>query len=215
MARDYYKTLFVGRSGTGKTYSFRNMDTNSTGFVNVENKPLPFKNNFKHHARPQTTAQVKEALGAFATNPEITCIVIDSFSAYVDILLSEARTTKRGFDIWSFYAEEIGKFLNAIKKIDKEIFITAHYEWLQGEEGVKEKRIKVKGREWEGLVEKEFTIVLYTDNKVDDKGVPKYFFNLFQENASTKCPPDIFGANVGTIPNDAKVVLDKILEFVK
>jgi len=70
-------------------------------------------------------------------------------------------------------------------------------------------------KEWEGLIEKEFTIVLYADNKVDDKGKPNYYFNLFQENSSTKCPPDIFGAEVLVIPNDSNYVLDKILEFVK
>ena len=45
--RDYYKVLLVSQSGKGKTYSFRNMNPDTTGFVNVENKPLPFKNNFK------------------------------------------------------------------------------------------------------------------------------------------------------------------------
>ena len=215
MARDFYKTLFVGRSGTGKTYSFRNMDPETTGFINVEDKPLPFKNRFKYQIRPQNVAQVKEALKVLAEKPEIKVIVLDSFSAFVDLLLAEARATKRGFDIWSFYAEEIGKFLTAIKKVQKEVFITAHYEWLQGEEGVKEKRIKVKGKEWEGLVEKEFTIVLYSDTKVDDKGKPNYFFSVFQENSSAKCPPDIFGEGVTAIQNDAAFVLSKIEDFVK
>jgi len=213
--RDFYKVLLVGRSGMGKTYSFRNMNPDNTGFINIENKPLPYKNTYKYHARPTTLNEIKSVIAEYAANPEITTIVFDSFSAYVDILLSESRATKKGFDIWSFYAEEIGKLLNVIKKIDKEVFMTAHYEWLQGEEGVKEKRIKVKGKEWEGLIEKEFTIVLYADNKVDDKGKPQYYFNLFQENSSTKCPPDIFGADIITIPNDTNYVLNKILEFVK
>ena len=165
----------------GKTYSFRSMDRDTTGFVNVENKPLPFKGAFKYHARPNNITETKKALAEFAQNEEIKTIVIDSFSAYVDMLLLEARATKKGFDIWSFYAEEIGKFLNAIKRTNKEIFMTAHYEWLQGEEGVKERRIKVKGKEWEGLVEKEFTIVLYADAKIDEKGIPNYFFYTFQE----------------------------------
>ena len=215
MTRDYYKVLYVGRSGMGKTYSFRNMNPLTTGFVNIENKPLPFKNTFKYHSRPSTLPEIKSTLSEYSKNPEITSIVIDSFSAFVDILLSECRATKKGFDVWSTYAEEIGKFLNFIKKIEKEVFMTAHYEWLQGEEGVKEKRIKVKGKEWEGLIEKEFTIVMYSDNNVDDKGKPHYYFNLFQENSSTKCPPDIFGEDVLVIDNDSNYVLSKILEFVK
>lgn len=215
MERDYYKVLIAGRSGTGKTYSFRNMDIKTTGFINIENKPLPYKNLYKYHSRPTTLQQIKDALHACATTPDIEVIIIDSFSAFVDILLAEARASKRGFDIWSFYAEEVGKFLSSIKKINKELFITAHYEWLQGEEGVKEKRVKVKGKEWEGLIEKEFTLVVYTDVKVNDKGMPEYNFSLFQENSSTKCPPGIFGEGVVTIPNDVKFMYNKIIEFAK
>ena len=215
MNRDFYKVLYVGRSGMGKTYGFRNMNPLTTGFINIENKPLPFKNTFKYHARPTTLESIRQVFAEYSKNPEITCIVIDSFSAFVDILLSECRATKKGFDIWSTYADEIGKFLSAIKRVEKEIFVTAHYEWLQGEEGVKERRIKVKGKEWEGLIEKEFTIVLYVDSKLNDKGRPEYYYSTFIENASTKCPPDILGKDVITLDNDSNFVLNKILEFVK
>ena len=44
---------------------------------------------------------------------------------------------------------------------------------------------------------------------------PHYYFNTFQENSSTKCPPDIFGEDVLVIDNDSNYVLNKILEFVK
>ena len=212
---DYFKILLVGRSGLGKTYSFRNMDRETTGFVNIENKPLPFKGGFKYHSRPNTMLEAKKALSEYAVNPEIKTIVIDSFSAYIDMLLLEARSTKKGFDVWNFYADEIGKFLNSIKRVEKEIFLTAHYEWLQGEEGVKEMRVKVKGKEWESWVEKEFTIVLYADSYLTDKGIPEYNFYTFKENSSTKCPPSIFGHDVYKIDNDSKFVSDKIAEFTK
>lgn len=144
MNRDYYKLLLVGPSGKGKTMSFRNMNPNTTGFINVEDKPLPFKNKFKYHNRPKTIADTKKALKEYADNKEINCICIDSLSAYMDMLLAECRATKKGFDIWSAYNEEIGKFLNFLKSIQKEVFITAHYEIL-GIEGNQEKRVKVKG----------------------------------------------------------------------
>lgn len=211
--RDFYKVLIVGRSGIGKTYSFRNMNPETTGFINIENKPIPYKNTYKYHARPTTLNDIKAVLKACDENPEIKTIVIDSFSAFVDILLAEARSTKKGYDIWNFYNEEIGKLFNTVKRINKEVFITAHYEWLQGDEGVKEKRIKVKGKEWEGVCEKEFSVVLYADAKVDEKGKPNYYFDLFQENSSTKCPPDIFGADVMKIPNDCNLVLEQIIKF--
>lgn len=65
------------------------------------------------------------------------------------------------------------------------------------------------------ICEKEFTIVMYGDKKFNDKGIPDYTYSLVGEGTSAKCPPDIFGAEVQSIPNDNKLILDKILEFVK
>ena len=149
MERDYYKALLIGASGSGKTYSFRNMDPETTGFINVEDKPLPFKNKFKYHKRATTLKEVAETLKSYSENPEIKVIVFDSFSAYIDLLLAYCRDSFKNFDIWNNYNEEVGKLLRFIKAIKKEVFMTAHYEIL-GIEGAQEKRVKIKGKEWEG-----------------------------------------------------------------
>lgn len=216
MSRDFYKILLVSQSGKGKTYSFRNMNPKTTGFVNAENKPLPFKNQFEHHERPTNTAETKQALKKLGDDPNIECIVLDSLSAYLDMLLLESRATKKGFDIWNNYNEEVGKLFNFIKSINKEVFITAHYEWIQDENGAKERCIKTKGKEWSGILEKEFTIVLYADREIDKTSKKvNAWFDMALENSSSKCPPDIFGEDVFKIPNDSNFVLEKILEFVK
>lgn len=216
MTRDYYKILLISQSGKGKTYSFRNMNPETTGFINIENKPLPFKNAFKYHSRPNNVTETKTALGLYAKNPEITCIVFDSFSAYLDMLITECRATKKGFDIWNLYNEEIGKIFDFIKKIEKEVFVVAHYEWIQDEGGARERRAKTKGKEWEGNLETQFTIVLYADRNINQttKKVDAWF-DLALENSSSKCPPAIFGDDIFKIPNDSNFVLEKIIEFVK
>lgn len=150
MKRDYYKVLLVSQSGKGKTYSFRNMNRETTGFINVEFKPLPFKGGFKFHGKPQNTNSVFAALNAYANEEAIDSIVIDSLSAVLDIFLAEAKATKRGFDIWNHYNELVAKFLNEVKKVEKEVFLTAHYEWVQDEGGAKERRVKTQGKQWEG-----------------------------------------------------------------
>ena len=96
MSRDYYKVLLVSQSGKGKTYSFRNMNKETTGFINVELKPLPFKGNFKYHGKPTAQGGVFAALKAYNDNKEIDCIVIDSLSAVLDLFLAEAKATKKG-----------------------------------------------------------------------------------------------------------------------
>ena len=95
MTRDYYKVLLVGQSGKGKTFSFRDMDPETTGFINIEDKPLPFKNNFKHHIRPTSTTDVLAAIKDYAKNETITCVCIDSFSAYMDLALAEAKKPRK------------------------------------------------------------------------------------------------------------------------
>lgn len=69
-------------------------------------------------------------------------------------------------------------------------------------------------KEWEGVVEKEFTMVLYTEDKWKSD-TPEYFFRLAGEGSSAKCPPDMFENSPLKIPNDAKLVLDAILKYTK
>jgi hypothetical protein len=70
-------------------------------------------------------------------------------------------------------------------------------------------------KEWEGVVEKEFTVVLYADNKFNDKDVPEYFLNAVKEETSAKCPPDLLGTGIIKIDNDCQKVFEKIIEFTK
>lgn len=209
--RDFCKILIVGASGKGKTYGFRNMNDSSTGFINVENKPLPFKKPFKYHARPKTYAGFLKALEDYIANSEIDCIVIDSFSAAIDMLLEEMRVKFKGYDIWSNYNKHVGELFKSIKTASKEVIITAHYELLNIESD-SEKRVKIKGKEFEGMVEKEFTIVLYADSKFkNDK--PVYSYVTVGEDISAKCPPGVFEDDAVRVDNDAAMVLKQVRAF--
>jgi len=211
--RDYYKVLLTSQTGKGKTFSMKNMDPDTFGLINVENKPLPFKNKFKYHKRPETVKEVFDTMIEYGNNPEIEAMGIDSFSAFTDLVVTEAREKFTGWDVWTDYNAKIYLFLKLLKKLKKEVFVTAHYEIL-GIEGAPEKRVKVKGKEFEGVIEKEFTIVLFGDSKTDGNNSPEYFFNLRQDGTSSKCPPDIFGTGISKIPNDCKYIYDSIIKFV-
>jgi hypothetical protein len=209
--RPPYQVMLVGMSGRGKTMAFRNMNRETCGFINMEGKPLPFENEFKYYSTPISWQECYQKLIEFAKNDEITEVVLDSFSAYLESLLKTARETKRGFDIWNFYNDEIGKLLNnIIKRYPKDIFVTSHYEWVESEEGAVEKRVMVKGKEWKGMVEKEFTIVHFADMKILD-GKRNYFITLNSDGKSSAKTPPLFLINdEETITNDYSIFLERI-----
>jgi len=184
-----YQFALVGMSGKGKTMAFRNMDPETTGFVNMESKPLPFLNTFKNYSTPNNWQECYQKLIEYAKDSSIKVVILDSFSSYIDSVLKTARDTKRGFDIWNSYNEEIGKLLYLIRKYPKYIVVTAHYEWVETEEGAVEKRVMVKGKEWKGMIEKEFTMVHYADMNVIDKKRDYYITLNSDGKSSAKTPP--------------------------
>src|SRR3972149_7333856 len=98
-----YQIILVGSPGRGKTYSFRNMNSETCGFINMEGKPLPFANKFKFYYTPNGWQDAYTKLIEYAKNSEITEVVFDSFSSYMDSVLKTARETKKGFDVWTEY----------------------------------------------------------------------------------------------------------------
>ena len=207
-----YQFALVGTPGKGKTMAFRNLDPKTTGFINAECKPLPFINNFEKYSTPNNWQETYQKLIEFAKDDSVETVILDSFSAYVDSLLKTARETKRGFEIWNMYNEEIGKLLFVIKKYPKNIIVSAHYEWVETDEGAIEKRITVKGKEWKGLVEKDFTIVQFADVKIVN-GKREYSIILNTDGkSSAKTPPMFLNDGEEKIPNDYAMFLKRVKE---
>lgn len=204
-----YQIAVVGMPGRGKTMAFRNMNPDTTGYINMESKPLPYVNKYKHYCTPNNWQEAYQKLIEYAKNKDIEQVVFDSFSSYVDSLMKTARDTKKGFDVFSYYNQEIGNLLYIIKKYPKFIFVTAHYEWVNNEDGAVEKRIMIKGNEWKGMIEKDFTIVHYADVRVKDNK-RKYILELQCDGKnSAKTPPMFLSSEEqDTMDNDYAVFLD-------
>jgi hypothetical protein len=206
-----YQFALVGMSGRGKTMAFRNMDPETTGYINMENKPLPFLNKFKYYSAPNNWQECYQKLIEYAKDKAINVIILDSFSSYIDSVLKTARDTKRGFDIWNYYNEEIGKLLYVIQNIKKHIIVTAHYEWVETDEGAIEKRVMVKGKEWKGMIESKFTIVNYADMTVVDKK-RNYYITLNSDGKSSAKTPPMFldDENQERMDNDYSLFITKV-----
>jgi hypothetical protein len=207
-----YQIAIVGMSGKGKTMSLRNMNSKTCGFINAEGKPLPFINKFEHYATPISWQETYQKLLEFAKDTTITEVVLDSFSAYTDSLLKTCRETKKNFDIWNMFNEEVGKLLFIIKKYPKDIIVTAHSANVETENGVAERRIAIKGNEWNKTgVEKEFTIVTFAEVKMGT-GKREYVLDLLSDGkTSAKTPPIFMKDGEDSIPNDA----NELLQYVR
>ena len=210
MSKVPYQFLLIGMPGRGKTMAFRNMNPETTGFINMESKPLPFINKFKHYSTPNNWQECYQKLIEYAKDSTIEVIILDSFSAYVDSLLKTARDTKKGFDIWNYYNEEIGKLQYLIKKYPKHLVVTGHYEWVETEEGAVEKRLAIKGKEWKGMLEKDYTIVNYADMIVKE-GKREYFITMNGDGkSSAKTPPMFLEEGEERIVNDYNLFVVKV-----
>lgn len=217
VSRTYWaKVAVVGPTGQGKSYMTKAADRQSTGYINTENKPLPYKAEpFKFEGRPKTWAGFMKNLKDYADNTEVSTIIIDSQTMAFQILNAECVKNFTNWDVAKNYNKNVYEYLIFLKNIEKDVLVFSHDELLRLGEG-KQKRMVVHNKEHEGKIEEHYTIVLYTGTRMD-KGKPQYFLRTFEEDTSTKVPEGMFpsptGENLLEIPNDAAYVFSCIKEY--
>ena len=85
---------------------------------------------------------------------------------------------------------------------------------VQGAEGLVEKRMKVSGKQWDGMIEKEFPIVFFTSARKNDQDEIEYHFNTQTDGiTSAKTPRGMF--EEPQIPNDLLAVAKAIKKYYK
>jgi hypothetical protein len=212
---DFAKVLVIAPSGYGKTFLSKTADLDKTGYINAENKPLPFKGNFKFHGKPKSWNGFLKNLEDYGNNQEIESIIIDSQSMALDTLHAEMKQNFKGFEVYGNYNTQVKRYLDLVKAINKDIIVLSHDESIIVD-GYKQKRAKVHGKEFEGRLEAHYTIVLFGGKKLEDNK-PRYFLKTFEEDTSSKVPESMFpgkdGSNFLEIPNDAKYIFDSLEKY--
>lgn len=216
--RTYWgKVAVVGPSGSGKSYMAKTADANTTGLINVERKPAPYKKEkFRWEGQPKTWVGFMKNLKDYIENPEIKNIIIDSQTEAFSLLNREMGINFSGWDIPKQYNIQVYEYFEIIKNAKKDIIICSHDELVKVDDGTKQRRMAVHNKEYEGKVERTFTIVIFTGTRIKDSK-PQYFLKTFEVDSSTKVPEGMFMSDKGEalleIPNDAKFIFDSIEKY--
>jgi hypothetical protein len=210
MRTDYGKVLILGQSGYGKSFTAKTANLETTGYINVERKPLPFQGKFKWTGKPKNWMSFIANLKDYGSNPEITHIFIDSQSMAFDELYKEMQKNFKGFDIYGNYNRMVVEYFDLLRDIEKDIIVTGHDEILLVE-GYRQRRAKIHGKTYEGRVEAYFTTVLYADKRLKENKT-EFFLATDAIDTSCKVPENLFGGN-REVPNSASYIFDELGKY--
>jgi len=208
--------LIQADSGSGKSSAARTLPADKTVIVNVEAKPLPFRefskfknvNIRKHRDYMQLIQELKDA------GDKYDFVVIDSLTALLEMAHKYCSTVYNGYNIYSEFNDLIYNILQDIKDLPQQVFITCIPDYIETAPGELKAVPKVKGKEWaNGAIAKEFAIVL-SGHLVDDEegNIIRYEFDTRPSKYTcAKSADGMFEERY--IPNDMKYIADKINEY--
>ena len=203
------KLIYImGKSGTGKSRSMKNIPANTFGLVNLEGKDLPFGKNSPafgvETVSVDTVDDILDAIRKFSRKYKI--IVVDDFQT---LMTNEfmRRTREVGYQKWN----DIGQHAWQVAEIAKELpsdcclYVLCHTE--ENENGGE--KIKTLGKLLDQYVvlESKSTVVLKTA-VIDGK---YYFLTQNSGNDTVKSPEEMFPSYA--IDNDLQYVDDKIRNY--
>ena len=195
--------LIIGRSGSGKSSSMRNLDLSKVGLFNVASKPLPFKGQARNKVDRPTYEIIEKTLVA----NKLKNYVIDD-AGFLMGFECFARAKETGYQK---FTEMASNFYNLIQTaIQKTSHDTIVYFTMHTDTDEYGRRAKSYGKMLDsqlGSIEGLFSIVI---EAVNEQG--EYKFIVHGDGTSTvKTPIGMFEEDV--IDNDLKLVEEAIRKY--
>lgn len=197
--------FILGRSGTGKSHSIRNIPPEKVGIVNVQGKILPFRGSGKFDVTDtDDSEEIIEAIERLSQKYKI--VVVDDFQ-YVMANEFMRRSDEKTWDKFTDIARHAWDIANCVRELPKDVivYVMCHTDV----DGDGNERLKTIGKllDEKIVLEGMSTIVLKT-GVVDGK----YFFYT-QNNGkdTTKSPDGMFESR--TIENDLNYVDQKVRAY--
>ena len=209
--------MCIGDTGTGKTSSLRNLDPSKVCYINIDNKPIPFKHkDLSKNVSLKSTQQLINGMEQIEEELHIEYCVIDTISFLGDMFFSEhIENSTNGMKAWSDYKSYILKIINMAKVSRINYIFLAHAQDVYDErEMVTKTFAKIQGSLKGGGLEGHFTYVLYNIVKADSLGEPEYLYLTNRTRGyigvSAKTPFQMIDK---IIPNDITKFFDAVDEY--
>lgn len=126
--------ILMGESGTGKSYSMRNMDKANTSIINVLGKPLPFRSSGFNAVKVKSIDTITSAI----KSAKADSIIIDDFGYTItDIYMRKSygdEKLKDQFEVYKEIAAKVYGLMNAILALpdEKVVYMTMHTDTSNG-----------------------------------------------------------------------------------
>lgn len=194
--------LILGESGTGKTASLRNFESEEIALVNVTGKPLPFRKYFENISGTTNFDDIAK----FMKSTDKKVIVIDDCQ-YIMSFQYMRRIKENGWDKFNEIQSDFFNLIDLAFSLPSDVIVYFLSHIQTNDDG--RQKIKTIGKMLDEkiTIEGMFTTVLKT--YVSDG---KYYFVTQNSGADTvKSPMGMFGTFA--IDNDLKYVDDKIRNY--
>lgn len=211
------KTIcIIGESGSGKTTSMRNLNPQTTWYIDCDKKGLSWrgwrtqynKENCNYFPISDTDKIKKTLMKAHKEYPQIKTIIVDTLNA---IMIEDefARMKEHNYDKWQDLAFSVYSLVVGGGQLrdDLTVIFILHSQTERDDNGFQFTRAKTSGKKIEKIVlESKFTTVLLA-KCIDGQ----YVFETHANNSTAKTPLGAFDSL--TIPNDMAEVLKVLEEF--
>lgn len=202
--------IVYGKSGSGKTTSIRNFGKDEILYINVERKALPFKGNFTYHMMSEKADSINEQLKRLGKDIPCKVAVIDDVTyIMVNNFMRRHRDMKgnKQFDLYNDIGDFVWSIFETVRNLPNDIIVYI----IMHEETNDFGTTKIR------------TIGSLLDNKVVPEGIVTiclramttkngHIFRTVTDGSDiTKTPFEMFDDD--EIPNDLKVVTEKIKEY--
>lgn len=195
-------TFILGQPGTGKSSSLRSLSNKEVAYITVTGKELPFKTDIKAHPVKTMEEVRKMVLGS-----KKPIVVIDDVNYLFTKEVFGASDKDDKWGVFDKISKDFYKIIQAIldKDTEQNFYLMGHVE-----DDTKTLALKTLGQSTRKNNNPEGWTNIVFESGVE---LDEFVFKVKTDGSGIKSPIEMFDSE--TVPNDLKVVNDKINKYYK